>query len=135
MLSIDELIASLRPTPRSYTFEGLPGRPTIALRDVDADHPAVVLMRLKKEQAGGGERPAPIETEADVERSRAAEALEWAPLLVERMTTDDGAEYGLDDAIKFCVAIAVRNYASRWMPFVTFAMVKQEASPDAIAGE
>lgn len=135
MPSIADLIASLRPKPRSYTFEGLPGRPTFVLRDVDADHPAVALMQLKKELADGAEKVKPSTVE-EVERARAAEAMEWIPLLVERMTTDDGAEYSPADVLEFCVAIAVQNYVSRWVPFVTYAVSKpEEASPDAIAGE
>ena len=52
MRSIDELIASLKPKPRTYCFDTVPGKPTVTLREVDADNPVWLLHRLRKEQGG-----------------------------------------------------------------------------------
>ena len=87
MRSIDELIASLKPKPRTYCFDTVPGKPTVTLREVDADNPVWLLHRLRKEQ-GGETAPATPTTIAEVERQVAADALQIVEIYVDTVTVD-----------------------------------------------
>jgi hypothetical protein len=129
---IDDLIAALAPPSRTYAFTDLPGRPVLTLRPLTGDNPAAILRQLDREKAGERAKPSTVE---EVNAARAADASDFAGLCVELLTID--GEDRTADAVKFCVALAVRSYASRWIPLVVFvqAVDKPEASPEAIAGE
>jgi hypothetical protein len=129
---IDDLIAAMAPPTRSYTFADLPGRPVLTLRPLTGDNPAAILRRLDREKDGAKADPTTIE---EVNAARAADAADFAAMCVEALTID--GQDRTADAVKFCIALAVRAYTSRWAPLVVFcqAVDKPEASLDAIAGE
>ena len=136
MRSIDELIASLKPKPRTYCFDTVPGKPTVTLREVDADNPVWLLHRLRKEQ-GGETAPATPTTIAEVERQVAADALQIVEIYVDTVTVD-GELLPPDDAIKLLIAIAVRCPVTVWSPFMEFIIKPADdmaVTPEEVAGE
>lgn len=134
MTTLDAILAALAPRTQSYAFDDLPGRPTLSLRALNGDNPAVRLAHLERERTGSP--PAPPTTEADIDAARAREGAEFARFCVVGLTID-----GLDrtaEAESFCAVLATRAYVTRFVPLWGFAASigqTMEAAPEEIAGE